>query len=67
MLSDAIPVKPQRLMKELREVLPRDVIVFADIGNTLTWASAVSSLSRGSLVAASGLALWIGRCSVYRR
>ncbi|NQT04161.1 MAG: thiamine pyrophosphate-binding protein [Planctomycetes bacterium] len=57
MLSDAIPMKPQRLMKELREVLPRDVIVFADIGNTLTWAErCFQAYSEGHFVAASGLA-----------
>jgi len=57
MLSDAIPMKPQRLMKELREVLPRDVIVFADIGNTLTWAERYfQAYSEGHFVAASGLA-----------
>ena len=57
MLSDAIPMKPQRLMKELREVLPRDVIVFADIGNTLTWAErCFQAYSEGRFVAASGLA-----------
>jgi len=38
MNSDAIPLKPQRLMKDLRESLPRDAIVFLDIGSSLTWA-----------------------------
>ena len=36
MTSDSVPIKPQRLMKELGDVLPRDAVVFADIGNTLT-------------------------------
>jgi acetolactate synthase-1/2/3 large subunit len=37
MTSEDTPLKPQRLMKSLRELLPRDTIVFGDIGNTLTW------------------------------
>ena len=36
--SDAVPLKPQRLMKELRDSLPGDTIFFADIGNNLVWA-----------------------------
>ncbi len=30
MHSDAVPIKPQRAMKELREILPRDTIVFSE-------------------------------------
>lgn len=57
MLSDAVPMKPQRLMKELREVLPRDVTICADIGNTLTWAErCFQAYSEGQFVALSGLA-----------
>ncbi|MBI4620563.1 MAG: thiamine pyrophosphate-binding protein [Desulfobacterales bacterium] len=37
MNSNANPIKPQRLMRELRESLPKDAIVFIDIGNSLTW------------------------------
>jgi acetolactate synthase-1/2/3 large subunit len=35
--SDAIPLKPQRLMRELRNGLPRDTVVFGDMGNTYSW------------------------------
>jgi acetolactate synthase I/II/III large subunit len=38
MHSDSNPVKPQRLMRDLRESLPHDAIIFVDIGNILTWA-----------------------------
>ncbi|MBI3813105.1 MAG: thiamine pyrophosphate-binding protein, partial [Nitrospinae bacterium] len=38
MESDAIPLKPQRLMKDLRDSLPAETIFFADIGNNLVWA-----------------------------
>lgn len=34
----SVPLKPQRLMKELREALPRDGILFVDIGNVMAWA-----------------------------
>lgn len=37
MFSDETPIKPQRFMRSLREALPRDTIVFGDIGNTLPW------------------------------
>jgi acetolactate synthase-1/2/3 large subunit len=35
--SDAVPMKPQRLMRELRSALPRDTVVFGDMGNTYSW------------------------------
>jgi len=37
MLSNQIPLKPQRFMKLLRDSLPPDTIVFGDIGNTIPW------------------------------
>ena len=35
--SDSVPMKPQRLMRELRASLPRETIVFGDMGNTYSW------------------------------
>lgn len=37
MTSEEVPLKPQRVMAELREALPDDALVFTDIGNTVTW------------------------------
>ena len=37
MCSNSNPIKPQRLMKDLRESLPRNTIVFVDAGNSYTW------------------------------
>jgi acetolactate synthase-1/2/3 large subunit len=37
MYSNSIPIKPQRLMKDLRESLPRNTIIFVDAGNSYTW------------------------------
>lgn len=37
MVSKSRPIKPQRALKELREFLNKDAIVFADAGNNLTW------------------------------
>ena len=34
---DTVPMKPQRLMRELRSTLPRDTVVFGDMGNTYSW------------------------------
>ncbi len=36
--SEAVPIKPQRLIKDLRDSLPADTIFFTDIGNNLVWA-----------------------------
>jgi acetolactate synthase-1/2/3 large subunit len=35
--SDAIPTKPQRAVREIREFLDKDAIVWADCGNNLAW------------------------------
>jgi len=35
--SEKLPLKPQRLMKELRNSLPRDTLIFGDMGNTYSW------------------------------
>ena len=57
MTSESVPIKPQRLMKELRDSLPRDIVVFADIGNTLTWAERYfQAYLEGRFVVLSGLA-----------
>lgn len=37
MESDAVPLKPQRLMKEIRESCPEDTIFFVDNCNCLAW------------------------------
>lgn len=36
--SEAVPLKPQRVIRELRESLPPDGILFVDIGTCLAWA-----------------------------
>ncbi len=35
--TESSPLKPQYFLKSLRDLLPRDAIVFGDIGNTLPW------------------------------
>lgn len=35
--SDKVPLKPQRLMRELRKSLPRDTQIFGDMGTTFSW------------------------------
>jgi len=37
MMNESTPVKPQYFLRSLRELLPRDTIIFGDIGNTITW------------------------------
>jgi acetolactate synthase-1/2/3 large subunit len=38
MFSDAIPMKPQRALKELRRFLDKDAIILADAGNNMMFA-----------------------------
>ena len=38
MESDAVPIKPQRLFRDLQEALPRDALVFIDGGANRSWA-----------------------------
>jgi len=38
MFSDAVPIKPQRACKEIRESADRNAIFFCDCGNNLAWA-----------------------------
>ncbi len=38
-LSDAIPIKPQRLMRELGRLLPANTRFLADTGNSVSWAT----------------------------
>ena len=36
--SNAVPIKPQRLMRDLQDALPRDTMVFVDGGANRSWA-----------------------------
>ncbi len=36
--SDSVPIRPERLMKELREAIPRHAAVFVDTGKVKNWA-----------------------------
>lgn len=38
MLSDATPIKPQRLIHELNQLFPSNTRFFADTGNSVAWA-----------------------------
>ena len=35
--SDSVPLKPQRLMRELREAMPDDALLFVDNGSSIIW------------------------------
>jgi acetolactate synthase-1/2/3 large subunit len=37
MTIESSPIKPQYFLKKLRDLIPRDTIIFGDIGNTLPW------------------------------
>lgn len=36
--SNAVPIKPQRVMRDLQDALPRDTLVFVDGGANRSWA-----------------------------
>jgi acetolactate synthase-1/2/3 large subunit len=36
--AEDVPLKPQRVMKEMREALPADAALFVDIGTCMSWA-----------------------------
>ncbi len=38
LVSDHIPLKPQRIINEIQESLPEDAILFVDVGNSICWA-----------------------------
>lgn len=46
MTSDDIPLKPQRLMKDLQDSLPDNTIFFIDIGSNLLWATHYLDINR---------------------
>jgi acetolactate synthase I/II/III large subunit len=57
MTSTEVPLKPQRVMAELAEVLPPDALVFTDIGNTVTWVERCLPVRRpDTTMSLSGLA-----------
>jgi acetolactate synthase I/II/III large subunit len=39
MTSEASPIKPQRLVRELRNAMPDDAMLFVDNGTAIVWAS----------------------------
>ena len=55
MYSEAVPVKPQRLMRDLQEVLPSDAIVFFDMGNHVCWGIHYMQFDRPNFYCAFGL------------
>jgi len=56
MYSDSVPVKPQRMVRELQEALPEDAILFVDMGNSVCWAIHYMQFRRpNSLIIAFGL------------
>jgi acetolactate synthase I/II/III large subunit len=56
LVSSAIPIKPQRLVKELEQALPPNAILFADTGNHTDWAVHYMKIKRpGSFIAPFGM------------
>jgi acetolactate synthase-1/2/3 large subunit len=55
MHSDSVPIKPQALMREFQELLPRDAIVFFDTGNHICWGIHFLSFDRPNFVSAFGM------------
>jgi acetolactate synthase-1/2/3 large subunit len=50
MASDSVPIKPQRVMKELTDILPRESVIVADAGTGTPFTSAYYKSPAGSYV-----------------
>jgi acetolactate synthase-1/2/3 large subunit len=50
MVSDNVPIKPQRVMKELNDSLPRDAVIVADAGTGTPFTSAFYASPAGRYV-----------------
>ncbi|MCQ1538476.1 thiamine pyrophosphate-binding protein [Methanocalculus taiwanensis] len=56
MMSDQVPIKPQRLIFDLQNGLPKDAILFSDVGSHLLWALHYLKMTRpGQFIAPFGL------------
>jgi len=54
--SESVPIKPQRMIRELQEVLPEDAILFVDTGNHICWAIHYMNFHRpNSFISAFGM------------
>lgn len=54
--SDSVPLKPQRIVKELQETLPEDAILFVDVGNSINWVVHYMKFRRpGSVITPFGM------------
>jgi acetolactate synthase-1/2/3 large subunit len=54
--SDSVPLKPQRIVRELQETLPGDAILFVDVGNSINWVVHYMKFQRpGSLIMPFGM------------
>jgi acetolactate synthase-1/2/3 large subunit len=59
MNSDAVPMHPERLCKELTDALPSDAILLADTGNSGIWTGSIVELQRGqTYLRAAGTLGW---------
>ena len=55
MHSESVPIKPQALMRELQELLPKDAIVFFDTGNHICWAIHYLRFDMPNFISAFGM------------
>ena len=56
MNSEQVPIKPQRLIRDLQEGLPEDAILFCDVGSHLVWALHYLKINHpGQFIAPFGL------------
>ncbi|OHE82455.1 MAG: hypothetical protein A2107_14620, partial [Verrucomicrobia bacterium GWF2_62_7] len=54
--SDSVPLKPQRIIREMQETLPEDAILFVDVGNSINWVVHYMKFRRpGSVITPFGM------------
>ena len=44
--SDSMPMRPERLCKELSQILPDNAVVVADTGHSTVWSAAMVELTK---------------------
>ncbi len=55
MYSESVPIKPQALMREFQELLPKDAIVFFDTGNHICWGIHYLRFDQPNFISAFGM------------
>jgi pyruvate oxidase len=59
--SDAVPIRPERVARELSDILPKDSIISVDVGNVTVWMARDFRVQEGQIMLWSG---WLATMGV---